>query len=150
MYYDFIFRGVLTSENSDTKVPITMKLFATDYESAIDEIDRLQYWEDTWKTITGEEVSNVKCSDRQIDCTGSFTTLFSRLKDDVRKEMFPLTKSMMYNSQNAWLVRKMEQVMFLSELKVSDYESIKRKLEPKYGEFWETSCFISTPYLCHA
>lgn len=147
MYYDFIFRGVLTSENSDAKVPITMKLFATDYESAIDEIDRLHYWEDTWKAVTGEEGEKVKCNDRQIDCTGSFTTLFSRLKDEVRKEMFPLSDSMMYNSQDGWIVRKMEQVMFLSDLKVSDYESIKRRLEPKYGEFWETSCFISTPYL---
>lgn len=150
MYYDFIFRGVLTSENSETKVPITMKLYATDYDSAVDEIEILQYWEDNWKTLTGEDGEKVKCIDRQIDCTGSFTTLFSRLKDKVRNQIFPLKQNRMYNSQDAWMVRRMEQVMFLTDLKVSEYEAIERKLKPVYGEYWQTTCFTCKPEITNA
>jgi len=138
MYYDFIYSGTMVAniEGESFKHNFKILLSGIDYHYVGREIQYHATPEILWEHYTGQKVNNVSIETEDLKCTGEFTTLWSKLKDEIKEKYFAPRHNNMYSNDIERLVKELRTHQFMGDLPLNQYEKFERILRDELPDNW--------------
>jgi hypothetical protein len=126
---------VANVDGESVKHNFKILLSGMDYHYAGREIEYYATPEILWEHYTGQK-AYPSIEDEKLLCTGEFTTLWSKLKDEIKEKYFAPRHNNMYSNDIERLVKELRIHQFMGELPLNQYEKFERILRDELPDNW--------------